>query len=264
VTVADAVRRRLDPAEHYGLRLTLFGLAFLLVAVPFAFLVWQVRSGGAVLDVDMTIAEDLHDWARASPGWVSILEVVTFFGAARWFWPLLAVLAVLLARRGARRPAIYLAATAASAGLLNATMKTIIGRARPLFEDPVAVGGGKSFPSGHAMASTVVYGALLLVVLPALPRRWRPAAVVFTVALVLAIGFTRLALGVHYLSDVVAGHVLGLAWLAAATAAFSPLGNPVSGAWRNRSSRRRRGAPGPAGGHRPFLRGRPGRARSRP
>jgi membrane-associated phospholipid phosphatase len=87
--------------------------------------------------------------------------------------------------------------------------------------DPVATAHGKSFPSGHAMSSTFVYGSLLLVFLPVVRRRVRPILFGLTVVLVAAIGFSRLALGVHYITDVVGGVVLGLAWLAASTAAFS-------------------------------------------
>ena len=100
-------------------------------------------------------------------------------------------------------------------------MKVAVNRPRPSVLDPIISAHGKSFPSGHAMSSTVVYGALLLVFLPMVPRRWRPAAIGGTVLLVALIGFSRLGLGVHYLSDVLGGYVLGLAWLAVSTAAFS-------------------------------------------
>jgi undecaprenyl-diphosphatase len=71
------------------------------------------------------------------------------------------------------------------------------------------------------MSSTFTYGALLLVFLPAVARRYRPAIVAGAALLVAAICFSRLALGVHYISDVLGGVVLGLAWLVASTAAFS-------------------------------------------
>ncbi|HEV2809678.1 MAG TPA: phosphatase PAP2 family protein, partial [Acidimicrobiales bacterium] len=63
--------------------------------------------------------------------------------------------------------------------------------------------------------------ALVLVFLPVIGRRYRPVVIGGAVLLVLAIGFSRLALGVHYITDVAGGFVLGLAWLAASTAAFS-------------------------------------------
>jgi undecaprenyl-diphosphatase len=71
------------------------------------------------------------------------------------------------------------------------------------------------------MTSTYAYGAVLLTLLPLIPRRYRPAAIAGTVLMVVAVAISRLGLGVHFLSDVVGGFLLGLAWLAASTAAFS-------------------------------------------
>jgi undecaprenyl-diphosphatase len=88
-----------------------------------------------------------------------------------------------------------------------------------------------SFPSGHAQSSIVATSVLLLVFLPALRGAWRWVAVAAGVAWVLTVGFSRVALGVHYVSDVLAGYALGAAWVVAMTAAFS--------AWR-----RERGRPG--------------------
>jgi membrane-associated phospholipid phosphatase len=82
---------------------------------------------------------------------------------------------------------------------------------------------GQSFPSGHAMNSTIAYGALLLIFLPALRPAFRSPVIAAAVVLVGVIGFTRLALGVHYISDVLGGFVLGAAWLSASTAVFRPL-----------------------------------------
>lgn len=87
---------------------------------------------------------------------------------------------------------------------------------------PVAHAASASFPSGHAIGSLVGVGALLLVLLPYARRSTRPAWTAFGVLVVLAIGFSRLGLGVHYFSDVLGGYVLGAGWLAVSTAAFTP------------------------------------------
>jgi membrane-associated phospholipid phosphatase len=216
-----AVLRRLDPAERYGLRLTLFAVAFALVAVPFGFLVSQVRGDGRLVDIDTAGLDRLHEWARSSPGAVEALKLLTDLGSPAWLWIVSIVAVVALLRAGRTRLAVFVVATALLGSLLDTAVKIAVDRPRPVLLDPVASARGKSFPSGHSMSSTVVYGALLLVFLPAVARRWRPLLVGATAALVLAVGFSRLALGVHYLSDVVWGIVLGLAWLALSTAAFS-------------------------------------------
>jgi membrane-associated phospholipid phosphatase len=119
------------------------------------------------------------------------------------------------------RLALFVVITAAGSSLLNTVVKNTVHRLRPVLTDPVAQEHGLSFPSGHAQAAVVGYAVLLLVFLPILHGAWRGTAVTLAVVMVLAIGFSRIALGVHYVSDVVGGLVLGAAWVAAMTAAFN-------------------------------------------
>lgn len=217
----EAARRRLDPEARYGLRLTLFAVAFLLLAVPFGLLLEQVKTKGTLVRLDTSAARNLHGWVRGSPGLVRALKVLTFFGSPPWFYALVGVAALVVWRRGRNRLALFLVVTTLGGGLLDTVVKIAVNRPRPSLVDPVATAHGKSFPSGHAMSSTIGYGALLLVFLPLVAPRARPFVVAGFSLLVAAIGFSRLALGVHYITDVLGGYVLGLAWLAASTAAFS-------------------------------------------
>ncbi len=221
VTLRESLLRRLDPAERYGLRVTLLAIAFALVAVPFAFLVSQVNRQGLVHDLDMDVLHGLHTWVTGSPGVVRPLRVVSDLGVGVWRWAITVAAVVVLLRAGRGRLAIFLVVTALVGVLLDFTVKLAVDRPRPELAHPIATVRLPSFPSGHVLSSTVVYGSLLLVFLPAVARRWRPWLVAGGAGLVAAIAFSRLALGVHYLSDVVAGLVLGLAWLAISTAAFS-------------------------------------------
>lgn len=217
----EPVRRRLDPEGRYGLRVTLLAVAVTLVAVPFGLLLDQVVRDGPFTRVDTWAANHLHERVRASPLAVDALSALSFTGAP----PFLAVVAVATVaytlRRRHVRLALFVVATSLAGGLISTTVKEAVDRDRPSLEAPVATAGGKSFPSGHAMSSTVVYGAVALTLLPAVPPRRRRALVAGATFVVLAIGATRLALGVHYVSDVLGGFALGVAWLAASTAAFS-------------------------------------------
>ncbi len=220
-TLPASVRRRLDPDGRYGLRVSLFAVAFLLVGIPFGLLLEQIKANGPLLRLDTSAANHLHGWVRHSAGAVRALKVLTFFGSPPWFYLLVIPATVWVWRRGHARLGVFLVVTTVGGGLLDTVVKEVVGRDRPSLVDPVATAHGKSFPSGHAMSSVVVYGALLLVFLPAVARRARPALVAGAGVLVGAIGFSRLALGVHFITDVLGGYVLGLAWLAASTAAFS-------------------------------------------
>jgi undecaprenyl-diphosphatase len=217
----QSVRNRFDPTGRYGLRVTLIAIATVLVAVPFSFLLLQVLRQGPVTRVDRGAAQRLFEIATNHPALVRPLKAISLLGKPLWLAFAVAAGAAYAAWRGRRRLALYLVVTAIGGGLVDSAVKLLVNRPRPDVGDPLVYAFGKSFPSGHAMSSTVTYGALLLVFLPILSRRARFAAFVGTAALLVAIGLSRLLLGVHYISDVIAGWVLGLAWLTGSTAAFS-------------------------------------------
>ncbi|MEY2422149.1 MAG: hypothetical protein QOI95_2216 [Acidimicrobiaceae bacterium] len=220
-SLPDSIRRRLNPEERFGLRVTLFAVAIVLVTVPFATLVFQVLAKGPLTRLDGSVANRLNDWVHNSPTVVRVLDVITNIGKPITLFVLVTAAVIYLLWRRRIRLALYLVVTSVVGGLIDTAVKVLVNRPRPVVDHPIASALGKSFPSGHAMSSTVTYGALALVFLPVLPRRWRPVGLCGVVLLVLAIGTSRLFLGVHFVSDVVGGFVLGLAWLAASTAAFS-------------------------------------------
>jgi len=204
-----------------GLDLTLWGIAAFVVLVPFGVLLALVRSHSSGLQsIDQTVGAHAHTLAAGHPGLVTFLNGVSTAGAPRTFWVLVALIVVVLIVRRAGRLALWAAVTMAGAALLDNVIKTVADRARPYFADPVATAPGKSFPSGHALESLAGCAILLAVALPAMRPLWRRIAVGAAVAVVLLIGFARVTLGVHYLSDVVGGWIFAAGWVAATMAAF--------------------------------------------
>lgn len=214
-------RARLDPDERYGLRLTLLGLAVVLVAVPFSTLTFQVLDGGALTRLDGRLADDLNERIHRHPAVLDAVEAVSFWGRALVLAAIVALVVAALWRAGRTRTAVFLVVTSIGGGLVSSAVKVAVDRPRPVVDHPVSSAFGKSFPSGHTLSSTVVYGAILLALWPVLRPAARSVAVVLTTVLVVAVGTSRLLLGVHFLSDVVGGFVLGLAWLAGSAAAFA-------------------------------------------
>jgi undecaprenyl-diphosphatase len=213
-------QRRFDPAHRYGLRLTLYTLAATLVAIPFSFLLLQVLEAGPLTQVDQGVAEAVHEWIRDSSFLVSLAFVFSFLGIPPWFYVTIGASAYWFYRQGYWRVALFMVTTPLIGGLISTVVKVTVDRPRPELDDPITEAFGKSFPSGHALSSTVGYGTLLLAFMPLIPRRWRRRAVVAYVVLVLLIAASRLGLGVHYLSDVLGGIVLGAAWLCVSVATF--------------------------------------------
>jgi membrane-associated phospholipid phosphatase len=218
--LADRLLGRFDPVERYGLRLTLLGAALLLVAVPFGALLAQVITDGPATRWDTGIAEWLHQQVVGRHTVVTALQAVSFLGKPIWLVVVIGVPSLWLAGAGRWHLALFLVVTAVGGGVVDTVAKVAIGRPRPDLDAPVASAFGNSFPSGHAMSATVCYGALLLAFGGLLTQSGRRRALVAVTLLVLAIGSTRLVLGVHYVTDVLGGFVLGLAWLAFSVAAW--------------------------------------------
>ncbi len=119
---------------------------------------------------------------------------------------------LLIKRR--RGDAVLVAVVAAGAGLLVRVGKATVGRERPPVEYRLVTETNESFPSGHALASAAILGVVLVVLLPSIRSRGLRIGVAIGVGLfVVAIGLSRLYLGVHWATDVLAGWVTGLAWL---------------------------------------------------
>jgi membrane-associated phospholipid phosphatase len=218
-----AARRRLDPGTRYGLRLTLLLIAVSLVAIPFAWLVVEITSDDDVVRFDTAASERLFALKTGTPWLSTVLNGISLLGHPVWFWILVGGVAVYLWVRHRPRLVAFLLASTLGGAVLNRVVKIAVSRPRPTYRDPAAIlyQEGMSFPSGHAMSSTIAYGALLLIFLPVIPRRYRKWALGGVAGLVSLIGASRLGLGVHYVSDVAGGFILGLAWLIASTAAFS-------------------------------------------
>lgn len=213
-------QRRFDPAQRYGLRLTLFGLAALLVAVPFSFLLLQVLDSGPLTRIDRDVAQAVYDVTHDSEVLIALSRFFSFLGVPLWFYVTIGGSAFWFYRKGFWRLALFMVATPLISGVISSAVKILVDRPRPVFDEPIAEAFGKSFPSGHAMTSTVGYGTLLLAFLPLIPKRWRTPAIVAYPVLVILIALSRLGLGVHYLSDVLGGIILGAAWLVVSVATF--------------------------------------------
>jgi undecaprenyl-diphosphatase len=226
----DAVAVKLGPLGRYELRVVLLAAALVLVGIPFGLLLHQVTTDGPLTALDDSAARwlnaELHDQEAA----LLVLEAISFTGKPIFLVFAIGIPGVWILRHGGRKLAVFLAVTCLGGGLIDTAVKVAVGRPRPEVDEPILEAFGNSFPSGHSMQAVVCYGALLLVVLPLLSPRAARRAIVATVALALAIGISRLALGVHFISDVLGGYVLGAAWLACSVAAFE--------VWREERGRR--------------------------
>jgi len=212
------------PTTRFGARAVLSVVALALVAVPGALTLLLVEDKWAPLvRADSGARDRLHDYAVTHTGFVALMQLISSSGSALAWQVVMTTVVLWLLWRRLPRLALFVVVTATGSSLLNSVVKSAVHRLRPVLTDPVAHESGLSFPSGHAQSAIVGYGVLLLVFMPQLHGAWRRVGLTLAVLMVLAIGFSRVALGVHYVSDVVGGFVLGAAWVAAMAAAFNAM-----------------------------------------
>lgn len=161
---------------------------------------------------DMALAVALHQ--HTQPLLTSAMIVITDLGSYVAVAVGALVVALLAWRRRWADVTLWIAALGGGEAL-NLALKAIFQRPRPVLPNPLVIETDWGFPSGHVMAAMIVYGALLALLVPLLARR--VARIGLTAGLLLLIsliGFSRLYLGVHFLTDVLAGYAAGVAWLA--------------------------------------------------
>ena len=129
---------------------------------------------------------------------------------------------VLAWRRGGRRWLAFLVGTYVGTELLFWTMKVVVDRPRPPLSLQFATAGSASYPSGHTAIATAVAASLAVAASRTARPLLRRSAVAGLVALPVVVGVSRIALGVHWLTDVIGGALLGLGWVLALAAAGLP------------------------------------------
>jgi len=201
------------------LLLLFFGVGVPLVA--FGNLAVDVWSRGGI-GWDEPILRYLHQ--HATPGRDAAMKIISGLGHEWGVVPLGVLIFVLLLVVKRRGNAVFWAVAVGGAGLLNQGAKMSFRRTRPDLWESVAPEHTYSFPSGHSMGSMAFVAALAVL---AWPTRWRWWAIVLGGVFTLLVGFSRVYLGVHFPSDVVAGWSASLAWvLGVSQAAYGHLVKP--------------------------------------
>jgi membrane-associated phospholipid phosphatase len=153
--------------------------------------------------------------AHLTQTFVSVLRSFTEFGSAEWIGLILFGLVLFFAWKRWWPSLVTLIVAVPGGMLLNEWIKVLVHRQRPFVDGPFVDWSGYSFASGHTIGATLLYGQLLLFVLPALKaRHWRLLSIFSAISLVALVGFSRIALGAHFLTDVLAAILFGMIWLA--------------------------------------------------
>ena len=190
------------------------GLGSAVAAIVFlAWLAGEVIEGDT-RHFDDWAATNLHN--HASPILTSLMTGITLLGATRVLIGVGAIVVTAFLFAQWRREAVLFLVTMGGAALLNRVLKLSFQRQRPQPYFDIVAPSSYSFPSGHALLSFCFYGAIAIIVAAHL-KRHSQRMIVWTVAavLVLLVGISRIYLGVHYASDVIAGFTAAFIWLVA-------------------------------------------------
>jgi membrane-associated phospholipid phosphatase len=208
---AQSIAKRLGPRLGLGL------IAALIVVVLFGALASEVREGDTQ-NFDDSVRMSIH--GVASPQATKLLFFATQLGAPLVLLPLTLVCSLLFLHWRRIRAAILLTVTMAGVTFLSWLLKLIFQRARPVPFFGITTPASYSFPSGHSLASFCFYGALAALLTARLRSPvLRGAVWAAAIVIIVAVGFSRLYLGMHYPSDVIGGYATGFVWVLAVASA---------------------------------------------
>ncbi len=212
-----ALINRLPIVGQITLPLALGLLASLLCVGIFAKIANEVIEQDTLVLIDIALANELH--GQATPETIIFYRVLSMIGM-QGLLVIGGLTALYFVLKKQRLSLLVWLAALIGGFLLNTLFKALFARARPVFADPIAVLNSYSFPSGHAMLSLITIGMLTYFLWSRLASFYaRAFAVTFGILLILMIGISRMALGVHFLSDVLAGYAAGGVWLLGCIAA---------------------------------------------
>ncbi|MDP9074113.1 MAG: phosphatase PAP2 family protein [Actinomycetota bacterium] len=216
--LAATVESRLDPSVTTGLALTAASAIVVVGVVGFGLLLLMVRTNIGFAHFDQAAARFAGRHAGAAS--TSVLRYLTQLGGAVVLVPVTAVVAMVAVwRYRSASVVVFLLFVVGGQFAVADLIKWIVDRGRPNI-DRLTGFSGPSFPSGHAVAAAATFGAFALLAGIGRPARAKAALAAAAVALAVGIACTRLFLGVHWLTDVLAGLALGWAWFALCSIGF--------------------------------------------
>ncbi|MGI9164871.1 MAG: phosphatase PAP2 family protein [Pyrinomonadaceae bacterium] len=203
---------RLSREGSHGLHLTIGVLLLIGATSIFALIAVELGEGGPLTLLDARFSAWLRTYHQ--PAAIRAMIIISDLHSTVAVSVLTLALALYLFRLRHRCWLITVVLTVFGGMFLNIVLKNIFLRARPQFDDPILTLSSHSFPSGHAMAATCFYGVVAAFAFWKMREwPWRVLAITLAVFLVLLVGFSRIYLGAHYLSDVLAAILEGSAWL---------------------------------------------------
>lgn len=187
----------------------------LVCCLIFGLLAFLIHTQGPLVRWDIAAANNMHLAALSSPAWVKGIMLSGYYIGQQGFIAVSVLLAFyfLIKRSWKEFWMVLIACT--GQGLLFLGLTDIFARPRPVFSENIGVVIKYfSFPSGHMISSIICFGLLAYFFVPKISSRfWKVVVILSAVLVVVFVGFSRFFMGDHYLTDIVAGAAVGIAWV---------------------------------------------------
>jgi membrane-associated phospholipid phosphatase len=207
------LRARFSSQGHLGLHLTIGTCVLIGMTWLFGSIAEDVMTSEPIVVTDAQVAQWFH--THATPALTEFMLALTNMHGTLGILTLSVLLGFFLFRKKDWYWLVTLVICVPNGLLLNVLLKQIFQRARPGFDNPLLTLSTYSFPSGHTAGATLFYGVLSAYLIYRNPRwHWRMLIAACAVVMVGMVGLSRMYLGVHYLSDVLAAIAWSSAWLA--------------------------------------------------
>lgn len=187
-------------------------ILFIVGSLSFGALAYNLQTGGPLLQLDTTLYHNLYAKASAAPPRTNEILLFGFFVGKELIQVIVVILGLYFFHKRFWRELLMLLIGSGGGSLVWRYFNTFFDRPRPEAQLGITV-LNPSFPSGHVMSAVLCYGFLGYLLVPKMPSIFWKWFVIISVLLVLAfVGLSRVFQGGHYLTDVLAGYALGLAW----------------------------------------------------
>jgi undecaprenyl-diphosphatase len=185
---------------------------FLVGSLLFGAMAYNVWTESPLVQEDVTLAQEMHADAVNTSSRIIEFLIFGFFVGKELLQVIVVILAVYFIYKRFWPELAMLLIGSGGGALLWSFLIGIFDRQRPAQQIGIVV-TDQSFPSGHAISSLICYGFLAYLLVPKMPSLfWKWAIVIVSLLIMAFVGFSRIFLGGHYLTDVIAGYGLGLAW----------------------------------------------------
>lgn len=193
-----------------------FGITMILLgSMIFGILAYFVMQKGSLVKWDLDFVNRMHAAALSSPVWMKNVMLAGYYIGQHGYIATGVILGIYFLFKRFWKEFFMVVVLYAGQGILFLSLTSLVARPRPVFSENIgSVISYASFPSGHMISSVIMFGLLAYFLVPKISSRvGKAAAILLALLLVVFIGYSRFFMGAHYITDVIAGTALGVAWV---------------------------------------------------